>query len=890
MFIFQDLIMNITFLGGGNEIGASSAIVEIGSARLLVDCGIRMGGEHRLPDLAAIQKTHAGQLDAVLLTHAHMDHSGALPVLHQHFPAVPVYATAATRGLVEVLLRDSINIMRARAESENELPLYAAPAVESLLEKMTPVPFGSPLEIGRTGVSATWFPAGHILGAASVGIEAVEQGRSIRVLFSGDIAVGDQLTVPGMLAPAGFRPDVLVIESTYGDRLHSPRELEEQRLIEMVAGVIEEKGKLLIPAFAIGRAQEVMLMLLKQFRAKKLGSFPVWIDGMVKTVCGVYSQFPAHQTPYARRLIEKHGNPFFNVVDEIRPVSSPAERERVLAGDPCVIIASSGMLTGGASAFYAPHIVGNEHNGIAITGYQDEESPGRQLLDLAEAETREINVAGKIFDVKCGVAKYALSAHADCNEISGLIEAINPREVVLVHGDGNAREGLRDLLRRQGTRYRPIHLPRTGDRLSFGAIRRAGKEQAQISNAKSALGQGAPLTAAGLSQLASRLRDGGQEGKLFSEIDLLNLWYGEHAWEEEQYIELMRLLDDGDDFRRPKARPHRYRLVRPEEKEEAKNEIVFATPQEVLTRVETMLPAEAGLYHKGYDIATHTLRLMFEFPDVARERYHQQCDAVVAGTGWTYTINDKPHQARLAEVALEVLPVGASVLRTPAIRLETKEVTVKLDCLLDETAAHAASETFSQRTGFLLRLQMPQTEASGDVPAPIAAGIPPGASPPVAPQKIPDVPVESGLEFRPARGGRPIGEKRAAAMIEGAFGFAPETWRPSHIKLKTDEAGDYLQLAFLTPALGQRQRRTMQAMADATGHRLRIRPHVNTFDLVEIAKKIVPAEWRLTKQPSLHNLEGVVRVKVAAPPPPDALAEICQRYDELTGYRLEVVS
>jgi len=124
--------MNITFLGGGNEIGASSAIVEIGSARILIDCGIRMSGDHRLPDLAAIQKTHAGQLDAVLLTHAHMDHSGALPVVHQHFPAVPVYANAPTQGLVEVLLRDSINIMRARAESEQELPLYAPAAVESL--------------------------------------------------------------------------------------------------------------------------------------------------------------------------------------------------------------------------------------------------------------------------------------------------------------------------------------------------------------------------------------------------------------------------------------------------------------------------------------------------------------------------------------------------------------------------------------------------------------------------------------------------------------------------------------------------------------------------------------------------------------------------------------
>jgi Cft2 family RNA processing exonuclease len=877
--------MNITFLGGGNEIGASSAIVEIGSARVLIDCGIRMSGEHRLPDLAAIRQTHAGHIDAVLLTHAHMDHSGALPVLHQHFPGIPVYATAPTRGLVEVLLRDSINIMRARAESEQELPLYSQPAVDSLLEKMIPTPFGSPIEIGRTGVTATWFPAGHILGASSIGVEGVEQGRSIRVLFSGDIAVADQLTVPGMLPPAAFRPDVLVIESTYGDRMHSPRELEEQRLIEMVAGVIERRGKLLIPAFAIGRAQEVALMLLKQFRSKRLASFPVWIDGMVKTVCGVYSQYPAHQTPYSRRLIEKHGNPFFNVVNEIRQVASPAERETVLSGDPCVIIASSGMLTGGASAFYAQRLVNDELNGIAITGYQDEESPGRQLLALAEAETREVSIAGKMLEVKCGVEKYALSAHADCNEIAGLIEAINPREVVLVHGEGQSRESLRDLLRRQGSRYRPIHLPRTGDTLSFGAARRVAQTESAIPESRPAIGEGEALDASGLQRLAQQLRERGDEGKLFGETELLDLWYGEREWDEEHYGELIRLLDDSEDFRRPKARPHRYRLLQPEEKEAPEGVVVFATPQDVLSRVENLLPAEAGLYHKGYDIVTRTLRLMFEFPDVARERYAERFKEIVAGTGWTYTINDKPHQGRLVEVVLECLPV--TMLRAPAVHLETKEVAVKLDSLPDESIVDAAMRAFHERTGWWLRLQTPQTTITQQ---PVVAPFAPETAPsPTSQVARPRTIEESELEFRPATGGRPLSEKTAMAEIEEAFSLAPETWRPSRVKLKTDERGDYLEMAFLTPELGLRQRRTMQAMADATGHRLRIRQHVNTFDLVEIARKLAPKEWRMLKQPSLHSDQGLTRIKVAAAPSPEELAEVCEEYYETTGFRLEVV-
>ena len=859
--------MNITFLGGGNEIGASSAVVEIGAARLLVDCGVRMSGEHRLPDLGAIKQARAESvrdLDAVLLTHAHMDHSGALPVLHQHYPQVPVYATAPTRGLVEVLLRDSLNIMRSKAESEGELPLYQATAVNSLLDQITPVLFGSPLQIGKTGVTATWFPAGHILGAASIGIEGIEHGRSIKILFSGDIAVSDQLTVPGMLAPAGFRPDVLVIESTYGDRLHSPRELEEQRLLEMVAGIIGQSGKLLIPAFAIGRAQEVMLMLLKQFRAKRLQSFPVYIDGMVKTICGVYSRFPAHQTAYARRLIEKHGNPFFNVVDELRAVQTPAEREQVLAGPPCVIIASSGMLTGGASAYYAQSMVGGERNGIAITGYQDEESPGRQLLALAEQETKEVTVAGRALEVKCSVAKYALSAHADCNEIAGLIEAINPREVVLVHGEGTARPALADLLRRQSARHRPIHLPRTGDTLSFGAIRRVSHQAAAMSHEPSAISDGEKLSAEGLTRLARWLREQGEEGRLFSEVDLLNRWYGPHVWDEEDYGALVRLLDESDDFRRPKMRPHLYRLLRPEEEESA--EVMFyAEPNEMLARVERAFGPEAGLYHKGYDLATHTLRLSFEFPLVAREPYRAQCEEIIAGTGWSYTLNETPHQGRLAAVAIECLPEGATTARAPAIHHDKQEVVVVLDQAVDAAAAQAAITTFQERTGFKLRLQAPGNALAGDEAA--ASEFADGLR----------APVEINAAYR---------------AIEDAFSLAPEAWRPSRASLKSDAQGKYIELAFITPRIGERQQRTLQALAAQTGYRLRIKPEPNLQALIETTMKLIPSTWSLRKQPGIHKEIGAVRIKVDHAPASDdpQWLEVCAQFEELTGYRLELVT
>jgi Cft2 family RNA processing exonuclease len=815
-----------------------------------------------LPDLAAVTAPEFKGMDAVILTHAHMDHSGALPVFHQHFPGVPIYATGPTRALVEVLLRDSINVMKSKLESEGELPLYSASAVESLLERIIPVPFGSPTDIGRTGLTVTWFPAGHILGAASVGIEGVEQGRTARVLFSGDISVSDQLTVPGMLAPAGFRPDVLVMESTYGNRLHSPRGLEEKRLIEMVAGIIERHGKLLIPAFAIGRAQEVTLILLREFRAGRLARFPFYIDGMVRSVCGVYSMFPAHQTPYARRLIEQYGNPFFNVVDEVQAVASPKERDAILNGPPCCIIASSGMLTGGASTYYAQSLVESELNGIAITGYQDEEAPGRRLLELAEGETNNIVIGGRTLEVKCSVAKYALSAHADANEIAGLIEAINPREVVLTHGDGNARPALAELLWRSSSRRRPVHLPKTGETLRFGASRRAVKRLAHEERA--GIGGGAELISETLPQLAEYLRERGAEQRAFSTIELLDLWYGAHAWDEAHYSSLIQRLDDSDHFRRHPSRPHLYRLKRPEGEEEAPAPTMFfAEPNELLARADQFLGPITGLYKRGYDLASHELRLSFEFPQVARQRYRDLIERVVEGTGWTVTINDMPHQGRLAEVALECLPEGLSTLKAPALHLDRQEVVITLSEDVSEATANEATAKFKEITGFTLVIKMPSALATS----------------------------ASEAEFVFDTTGAERMEINAAyRAIEEAFAGQPELWRPYKKSLKSSDSGPFIELAFLTPEVGLRQSELIQQTTARIGYPLRIKPEPNQIALITFARQLIPKAWQLQKQPSVFKAEKIVRVKCAKPPTADSeeLKAVQEQFTEATGYALEI--
>lgn len=856
--------MNITFLGGGSEIGASSAVVEIGATRVLVDCGLRMSGNARLPDFGLLTTDQYSDIAGVILTHAHMDHSGALPVFHQHFPQVPIYATAPTCALVEVLLRDSLNIAKSKLENDGELPLYPPAAVESLLQHLMPVPFGSPTSIGNSGVTVTWFPAGHILGAACVGIEGEEQGRTVRVLFSGDIAVADQLTVPGMLATPGFQPDVLVIESTYGNRLHSPRHLEEQRLLTTITDIIAGQGKLLIPAFAIGRAQEVALILLREMRNKRLPRFPVYLDGMVKTVCGVYSNFPAHQTPYARRLIERHGNPFFNVIDEIQPVSSPKDRDAIIQGPPACIIASSGMLSGGASVAYAQALVTDERSGIALTGYQDEESPGRRLLELAEGTTDTITLAGRAVPVRCRVSKYALSAHADSNELARIIDALNPREVVLVHGDSDARPALADFLYRTSTRHRPVHLPQTGDTIRVGPTRKGTQTVGRA--AAPGIADGAPLTRDTLAQLATHVR-GLQRKQPYSPAELLDLWYGARAWDDTHYAALVRLLDTpGQDFRRLPSRPHLYHPVSPDQRlPERADESPFAEPNTLLARVDTLFGPDTGLYKRGYHLATHELRLFFDFPQVARERHQALITQVIADTGWSVVLNDTPQQERLFAAALACLPTEVSVTKGPALHLERREVSLSLDAELLESTLQTATAQFLAQTGFTLIVTLPG-----------------GASP-----------AASRSELAAPESTAPRMEINTAYWtIDEAFVDRPESERPYKKSLKTDGEKAYIELAFLTSEVGARQHELLQQIAVAIGYPLRVKPEPNQIALIALARQLIPPSWQITKPPGVFKADRQVRVKCLTPPAADTAEwqAVHQQFSVTTGYTLAIES
>ena len=432
--------MNLRFFGGANEVGASSTLIEIEGVRLLVDAGVRMGSgqDSRLPDFPDFDKV--GMPDAVLLTHAHTDHTGALPVLRNlWFEGVKVYWTPATKAITRILLEDGAKQNEREEQEKGKPPLYTRDDVEGALHCMDKeVPGFEPVPI-CADITARWIPAGHILGAAMIHI----QGKHESILMTGDVSATSQSTIPGMEVPSWCkRPDLMVTEATYGDRSHEvSRKQETKRLAENVAKVVTEGGKVLIPAFAVGRSQEVILILKRAMERKEIPEFPVYVDGMVRKVNKIYSDFVNELSPSLQRRAKRGEHLFYS--DAIREVRSRDEIDSILSGPPYCIVASSGMLVGSMSNEYAKHLASDRKNLIAITGYQAEGTPGHALYCLPKVDEYAKGEwqldADTSVSVKCQVKCYSLSAHADSQELLALAEKVQPRTLFLVHGDAEAR-------------------------------------------------------------------------------------------------------------------------------------------------------------------------------------------------------------------------------------------------------------------------------------------------------------------------------------------------------------------------------------------------------------------------------------------------------------------
>ncbi len=418
--------MKITFLGGAQEIGASSLLLEVAGKRLLVDAGLRpkASGEAALPSFDRLTEPP----DVVLLTHSHIDHLGALPVIHQHFPDTPVLASEPATALSKLMLLDSAYLQRLQPGEA----LYNRNDVQFTMGKFRPLLMGRWYHLTEA-IALCMVPAGHLLGAVSLLLDTAEG----RIVISGDISLTHQRTIPGFSAPA-FPADVLILESTYGDSVHPPRQEEERQLIRSVTDVVQAGGVALVPSFALGRAQEVILTLRQAQQVNEIPAFPIFADGLVRAVTDVYARLRPYLSP---ALQEGNTHPFWQ---DKRVIKVKAAYRHQAMDRPGCIVASSGMLFGGPSVFYAEQLINDPKNAIFITGYTDEESPGRRLQELKSGQTLKLN--GHPHKVACQVRKFGLSGHGDVEQLATLVDHFSPRATFLVHGEPDGRAGLQDHL------------------------------------------------------------------------------------------------------------------------------------------------------------------------------------------------------------------------------------------------------------------------------------------------------------------------------------------------------------------------------------------------------------------------------------------------------------
>ena len=429
--------MEITFLGATGTVTGSRYLVTSGRTRILVDCGLFQGLKQlRLRNREPFPVDPAS-IDAVVLTHAHLDHTGYLPLLIRNGFRGPIYATPATRDLCSILLPDSGHLQEEEAREANRhgyskhdpaLPLYTLEDAERALRLIGPREFDAPAALNEQ-LAFRLLPAGHILGAASVEVAC----NGTLIAFSGDLGRPDD---PLMRAPSPpARADYLVIESTYGDRLHDALNPEDE-LAEVFARTFSRGGVVVMPCFGVGRAQEILYYIARLKEAGRMPGVPVYLDSpMAISVTDLYRR---HMREHRLTLSQLHA------IDHAAFMTRTLDESQAIAGrrGPKLIIAGSGMATGGRVLHHLALYASDPHNTIALVGFQAAGTRGAAL----EAREPAIKLLGEYVPMHAEIASISsLSAHADYNEtlrwLAGM--ARPPARTFVTHGEPAAADALR---------------------------------------------------------------------------------------------------------------------------------------------------------------------------------------------------------------------------------------------------------------------------------------------------------------------------------------------------------------------------------------------------------------------------------------------------------------
>lgn len=435
--------MQLSFFGATQTVTGSRYLLACGERRLLIDCGLFQGFKYlRLKNWSRLP-SDARSIDAVLLTHAHLDHSGYLPVLVRNGFAGPIYATRATIELCRILLPDSGRLQEEQAQFANRhtfskhspaLPLYTEKDAYECLKRFRAVPFDAVIE-AAPGVRARFIQAGHLLGAASIRVEH----RDTSILFSGDLGrPHDPLMHAPAVPPAS---DYVVVESTYGDRTHSADDPRIE-LRDVIRRTCDRQGVTVIPTFAVGRAQLLLLLIARLKEAGDIPDVPVYLDSpMAIDATELLLDFVAEH-----RLSRADATAIGRSARLVRTAEESKALDRIRG--PAIILAASGMATGGRVVHHLKVFATDERNTILFSGFQAGGTRGAALV----AGATQVRIHGESFPVRAEVTQLeSASAHADADELIAWLRqlAMAPRQVFVTHGEANASDALRSRIQRE---------------------------------------------------------------------------------------------------------------------------------------------------------------------------------------------------------------------------------------------------------------------------------------------------------------------------------------------------------------------------------------------------------------------------------------------------------
>lgn len=467
--------MRIDFIGAAQTVTGSKHLLRSKHANVLLDCGMYQGRRRESIEHNKNLGVDPHGIDAVVLSHAHIDHSGALPVLVKQGYDGPIYTTPATRDLCAVMLEDAAMIQAADARYINKLidfdkadmdrvePLFSAEDVVRVMAQMIAVPYGRTMNVAN-GVQIRFFDAGHVLGSAITAIDVEEDGKTKRIVFTGDLG---RKKMPILRDPEIVeRADVLVTESTYGDRLHKPIAAMEDDLAGVLERTYKRGGKVVIPSFALERAQEILYAIRALRKQGRMPPMKVYVDSpLTVKITDIFKLHPECYDAETRALIQADDSPFD--FESLEYITDKEESKAIDASpDPCVIISASGMCEAGRVVHHLKATIESEKNTVCIVGFQAQHTLGRRIVERRQ----RVKIFGVERDLRAEVSVLnGFSAHADQNDLVEYAEALKARgplgRIALVHGEPKAQSALTEKLGGHG--ISDVHAPKPGTSLEI---------------------------------------------------------------------------------------------------------------------------------------------------------------------------------------------------------------------------------------------------------------------------------------------------------------------------------------------------------------------------------------------------------------------------------------